>query len=139
VAAVRTAARLRDERGLMGKIAIVWLLLLALFVVAAVDVGSIALTRFKVSNAADTAAFQAASEFKDSGDRNKAYEVAVQLVDEDLPGAKVPADAFAIDQRTGEVTVKVVKRAWSLLAGRLSFSKPYVKVSATSTSEPPTL
>jgi len=115
---VNRAARLRDERGLMGKIAIVWFLLLALFVVAAVDVGSVALTRFKVANAADKAAFQAAATFKNTADRNH---------------------GFAIDARTGDVTVKVVKRAWSLIAGRLSQTKPYTKVSATSSSEPPTL
>ncbi|MGZ4148135.1 MAG: hypothetical protein ACXVPL_10575 [Actinomycetota bacterium] len=58
---------------------------------------------------------------------------------QEAPGAKIPADGFAIDTQTGDVTVKVVKRAWSLIAGRLSQTKPYTKVSATSTSEPPTL
>jgi uncharacterized membrane protein len=139
VAAVSTAGRLREERGLMGKIAIVWLLLFALFVVAAVDVGSIALTRFKVANAADKAAFQAAATFKNTGDRNQAYQAAQESVQQEAPGAKIPADGFAIDTQTGDVTVKVVKRAWSLIAGRLSQTRPYTKVSATSTSEPPTL
>jgi Flp pilus assembly protein TadG len=138
VAAVSTTARLRDERGLMGKIAIVWLLLFALFVVAAIDVGSIALTRFKVANAADKAAFAAASTYKDTSDKAKAFEAAQQTVQEEEPGAKIAADGFAIDAQ-GNVTVKVVKRAWSLLAGRLSQTKPYTKVSATSTSAPPTL
>jgi uncharacterized membrane protein len=130
---------LRDERGLMGKIAILWLLLLAVLVVVAVDVGSIALTHFKVGNAADKAAFQAASEFKDSADRVKAFQAAQQVVEEDLPGAKIPAEGFSIDTRTGNVTVKVVERAWTLLAGRLSFTRSYAKVSASSTSPPPTL
>jgi uncharacterized membrane protein len=138
VAAVSRMARLRDERGLMGKIAIVWLLLFALLIVAAVDVGSIALTRFKVANAADKAAFQAASTYKDSGDRNKAFATAQEVVQHEAPGAKIPPDGFAIDAQ-GNVTVKVVKRAWSLVAGRLSATKPYTKVSATSTSAPPTL
>jgi uncharacterized membrane protein len=139
VAAVSAAARLRDERGLMGKIAIVWFLLLTLFVVAAVDVGSVALTRFKVANAADKAAFQAAATFKNTADRNQAYQAAQEAVQQEAPGAKIPSNGFAIDARTGDVTVKVVKRAWSLIAGRLSQTKPYTKVSATSTSEPPTL
>jgi Flp pilus assembly protein TadG len=137
VAAVNTA-RLRDERGLMGKIAIVWLLLLALFVVAAIDVGSIALTRFKVANAADKAAFEAAATYKNTSDKSKAFQAAEEAVQQEAPGAKIAADGFAIDQQ-GNVTVKVVKRAWSLLAGRLSQTKPYTKVSATSTSTPPTL
>jgi uncharacterized membrane protein len=133
------AERLREERGLVGKIAFVWLLMLALFIVAAVDVGSIAVTRFKVANAADKAAFQAASEFKDSADRLKALEAAQRVIEEDVPGAKIPADGFTIDPRTGDVTVKVVKKAWSLVAGRLSFTRSYTKVSASSTSRPPTL
>ncbi len=136
---VRTGLRLRDERGLIGKIAIAWLLLFAMFVVAGVDAGSIALTRFKVANAADDAAFQAASEFKATGDRVKAFQAAEDAVHQALPGAKIPQGGFQIDPRTGNVTVKVVKKAWSLVAARLSFTKRYVKTSATSTAEPPTL
>jgi uncharacterized membrane protein len=136
---MRTSGRLRDERGLMGKIAIVWLLLLAVFVVAAIDIGSIALTRFKVSNAADTAAFQAASTYKETNDRAKAYDAAMSAVQSEVPGAKIPANGFTIDTRTGDVTVKVVKKAWTLVAARLSFSKPYVRASATSTAVPPTI
>jgi uncharacterized membrane protein len=139
VAAVTVAARVRDQRGLIGKIVFVWLLLLALFVVAAIDTGSIALTRFKVANAADKAAFQAASEFKESADRAKAFQAAQQVIEEDVPGAKIRGDGFSIDTRTGNVTVRVVKKAWSLVAGRLSFTKSYTKVSASSTSAPPTL
>jgi uncharacterized membrane protein len=123
----------------MGKIALVWLLLLAVFVVAAVDVGAIALTRFRVANAADKAAFQAASEFKDSQDRVKAFEAASQVVEDDVPGAKIPADGFSLDPASGDVTVTVVDRSWSLVAGRLSYTRSYTKVAATSTSAPPTL
>jgi uncharacterized membrane protein len=139
VEAVKTTARLRDERGLIGKVIVLWLLLLAVFAVAAVDTGSILLARFKVSNAADTAAFQAATEYKASGDRAKAYEAAAREVQKEVPGARIPSGGFSVDPATGDVTVRVVKKAWSLVAGRLSFTKSYVKVSATSTAEPPTL
>jgi uncharacterized membrane protein len=135
----RAASRLREERGMVGRIAVVWLLLLAVLAVAAVDVGSIALTRFKLANAADKAAFQAAAEYKESHDRFKAFRVAQQVIVEDAPAAKMLEDGFAIDPRTGEVTVKVVQRAWSMVAGRLSLTRAYTKVSAASTSEPPTL
>jgi Flp pilus assembly protein TadG len=130
---------MRDERGMVGKFALVWLLLLAVVAVAAVDVGSIALTRFKVANAADKAAFQAAAEYKESHDRIKAFRAAEGVIAEDTPDAKILDDGFAIDPRTGDVTVKVVDRAWSMVAGRFSYTKAYTKVSATSTSEPPTL
>jgi uncharacterized membrane protein len=119
---MRRFDRFRDERGLMGKIAIVWLLLLAVFVVAAVDAGSIALTRFKVSNAADEAAFQAAHSYKDTGSQSQAYQAAVSAVQSEAPGAKIPANGFSVDTGTGDVTVEVVKKAWTLVAARLSFS-----------------
>jgi uncharacterized membrane protein len=131
--------RTRDERGLVGKIAIVWLLLLAMFVVAAVDAGSIALTRFKVANAADKAAFAAAGAYKDTQDRTKALEAAEAVVDHDLPNARIPEGGFEIDTRTGDATVKIVDKAWSLVAARWSYTRPFTKVSATSTSQPPTL
>ena len=130
--------RLRDERGLMGKLAIIWLLVLAVLVVAAVDAGSIAIARFKVENAADKAAFQAASEYKESRDRAKAFQAAQDVVEQDVPDAKIPANGFTIDTQTGDVTVKVVDKAWSLVAGRLSYTRDYTKIGATSTSQPPT-
>jgi len=139
VAALRTVAGLRDERGLIGKIAIVWLLLLAALMVAGIDAGSIALTRFKVANAADEAAFAAASEFTDTHDRMKAFQAAEDEVEQDVPNAKIPANGFSMDPQTGDATVKVIDKAWSLVAGRLSYTKQYIKVDATSTSEPPTL
>jgi uncharacterized membrane protein len=139
VATVTAKGRLRDERGLMGKIAFVWIVLLALFVVAAIDTGSIAVARFKIANAADKAAFQAASEYKDTHDRAKAFAAAQQVVAEEAPRAKLPLSGFSIDPRTGDATVRVVGRAWSLVAGRLSSTRHYTKVTATSTSQPPTL
>src|SRR5581483_1006832 len=58
---MRAVERLREERGLMGKIMFVWLALLIVFLLAAWDTGSILLMRYKVSSAADDAAFEAAS------------------------------------------------------------------------------
>ncbi len=133
------ATRIRDERGLVGKIAFVWLLILAVFVVAAVDAGSVAVTRFKVANAADKAAFAAAGAYKETQDRSKALDAAREVVDADVPNARIPEGGFEIDPRTGDATVKVVDKAWSLVAGRWSYTRPYTKIAATSTSEPPTL
>ncbi len=134
------AGRVRDERGLIGKIAILWLVLLALFVVAAIDTGSILYTRYKVADAADTASFEAASVYKETHDQRAALEAALAKVQELDPGARIPSkQGFVLNTQTGEVTVTVSKRSWTLLAGRIGFTKKYVKATATETNGPPTL
>jgi Flp pilus assembly protein TadG len=133
------AERARDERGLMGKIAILWLVLLALFVVAAIDTGSILYSRFKVADAADTASFEAATAYGQGQDSRVALQVATDKVAELLPDAHIPKDGVVINAETGEVTVTVVRKAWTLVAGRLGFTKHFTKVSATDTNGPSTL
>jgi uncharacterized membrane protein len=136
---MRTAA-LRDERGLVGKIVIVWLVFLAALVLAAFDAGSIALNRYKVTSAASDAALEAANVFKQTGDRSQAYQAAVDLVNEDAPGARIPAkDGFSIDPQTGKVTIIVVKRASTLIAGRIGFLDSLTRAKATETSGPSTV
>ena len=133
-------AELKDERGLVGKIAILWLLFLAVFVVAAFDAGSIALTRYKVTEAASDAAREAANVFKQTGDRNQAYQAAAELVNEDAPGARIPAkDGFSIEPQTGRVTIVVVKTASTLIAGRIGFLESLTRAKITDTSGPSTV
>jgi len=133
-------AELKDERGLVGKIAILWLLFLAVFVVAAFDAGSIALTRYKVTEAASDAAREAANVFKQTGDRNQAYQAAADLVNEDAPGARIPAkDGFSIEPQTGRVTIVVVRKASTLIAGRIGFLESLTRAKITDTSGPSTV
>ncbi len=131
-----TRTRFRGERGLVGKLAILWLVLLAMFVVVAFDAGSIALTRYKVASAAQDAAQEAATAFKQSGNRNDAFQAAVQQVAQEDPGARIPKNGFSIDQSNGQVTVTVVKTASTLIAGRVSLFQDLTKAKATSTSGP---
>ena len=131
------AERARDERGLMGKIAILWLALLVLFVVAAIDTGSILYTRYKVADAADEASFEAATVYKDTRNQQVALQAALTKVKELTPGAHLAA--FKLDAKTGEVTVTVTKEAWSLLAARLPFTEEYVRATETATNGPPVL
>jgi Flp pilus assembly protein TadG len=128
--------RARDERGLMGKITLLWLALLILLVIAAIDTGSILYTRYKVADAADEASFEAATVYKDTQNQQAALQAALAKVKELTPGAHLD---FKLDAKTGEVTLTVTKEAWSLLAGRLSFTERYVKVVETATNGPPVL
>lgn len=129
--------RLRDERGLMGKIVVVWLLMLAVLVIAGIDTGSILLNRYRVTSAADNAAFEAATAYKTTQNQNLAYQAALQQVKQQVSGARITK--FSVDPKSGKVTLTVVRKAWSLVADRLSFTKKYLKAVATGTSGPPTL
>lgn len=127
-----------DERGLIGKIIIVWILLGVLLLVAGIDTAQILLTRFRVADAAQTAAFEAAATLKASrGDREASYRAALDAVAEADAGAKLTQ--FVIDAETGDVTVTVTKRASTLLAGRIALTKPLTKAKTTETAGPPTL
>jgi uncharacterized membrane protein len=129
--------RLSDERGLIGKIAILWFVLLALFVVAAWDTGSILLTRYKVSSAADAAALQAASVYHSTHNIKSAKQAAIDQVRQEMPGAKLARNGFKVDTANGNVTV--TKSASTLIAGRIGFLKHYTRTEATGTASAPTL
>jgi uncharacterized membrane protein len=134
------AAAVRDERGLMRSVAILWLVILVALAVAGFDAGSIAFSQYKVTNAASDAALEAATVFKQTGDRNQAYKAAVQSVKKDAPDSMIPdKDGFSIDPRTGKATVVVVKRASTLIAGRIGFLDSLVRSKAKETSGPRTM
>ena len=66
----------RDQRGLVGKFMIVWLLLLAVIVLVGYDAVSIAITTFKVSDVAAQAASDAVVEYRHARDLTAACAVA---------------------------------------------------------------
>jgi Flp pilus assembly protein TadG len=125
------------EAGLVGKLLIVWLLVAALVVVAAIDTGTILLARYRAANAAQDASFQAASVYHETKDRRKATEAALASIEEKDGGAKLAA--LAIDPATGKVTVTVKDHVSTLIAGRLDFTEGFTRVTVQDTSEPPTL
>jgi len=125
-----------DERGLVGKILLLWIVIGVLLLVIGLDTAQVLLTRYRVADAAQTAAFEAAATLERSrGDRDAAYRAAVDAVE------GIDADAtltrFVIDARTGQVTVTVVGRADTIVAGRIGFSRSLTKAKTTETSEPP--
>ncbi|HEX9122103.1 MAG TPA: pilus assembly protein TadG-related protein [Actinomycetota bacterium] len=129
--------RVADERGLIGKIMILWLALLVAFGIAAWDAGSIMITRFKLQNAAESAAFEAASTYKTTQSVNEARQTALDQVQQDAEGARMTT--FKVDPTSGEVTVSLAKRASTILAGRIDFLRKLTKATASNTSGPPTL
>jgi hypothetical protein len=129
------ASRLHDETAMMGKLVIVWVLLLALVAAAAVDTVSIMFTTFHLSDVASQAAGDGVAEYRSGHDTRKACEAAAETVRRLDDTLKLPKDGFcAIDPSTGNVTITVKATAKSVLAGRLSFTKEYTQVVETETA-----
>jgi len=125
-----------DERGLIGKILVLWIVLGVLLLVAGIDTAQVLLTRFHVADAAQAAAFDAAATLRSSrGDRDASYQAALQAVHD--VDADVKLTDFVIDGQTGQVTVTVTGKASTLLAARIGFTKHLTKVKTTETSGAP--
>ncbi|MEO8475783.1 MAG: hypothetical protein ABI572_01885 [Actinomycetota bacterium] len=129
--------RLRGETGMMGKLVIVWLLLLALTCVAAVDTLSIMFTTFHVADAAARAASSGVDAYARTGSAPSACEEAATAIRAEDDTIKIPKKGFCtVDPQTGRVTITVKKTAHTFLAGHLSFTKHYAQVVHTETAGP---
>ena len=126
---------MRDDRGLIGKLILVWLLMFALAVVAAIDAGSIVLARFRGNDVATRAAVAASRTFAIEQSPNRAEESAQEVVDGQT-GATMTDFLVATD---GSVTVDVRMDPNTIVAERLDFLLgDLVVVTAEATAPPPT-
>lgn len=122
-----------DERGLVGKILVLWLVLAALLAVLAYDGIRIAVTKFRVADAAQSAAFQSATTLKSTrGDRDAAYRAAQDAVAEADDGLRLAE--FVIDPGSDEIRVTVAKKAPTILVERIGFLSPLTRARTTETS-----
>lgn len=127
-----TRAGLRDERGLIGKLIVAWLLVAALLVVLAIDAGSILLARYRAADLAQDVAFAAAESYAQTGDVDAARVVALGEIER--AGSSMRVKRLDVNGR--EVTVVVVDHAGTLLLGRLPFAEDFTKVTVTDTAAP---
>ena len=131
--------RLRDETGMVGKIIIVWLLLVGLLGVVGLDAASIVFTKFRLNDTASTAATAAATSYQNTHDENEACSAGRSSIENEDPDAHIPKTFCKIDPTSGEATIVVRKQAKTILAGRLSFTEDLTKVSDKETAGPATL
>jgi uncharacterized membrane protein len=130
----------RGQSGLLGKLTIFWLIVLAVIAVAVIDFASITTTRFHLADAASTAALEAAGTFKNTEDVKQACQMAADTLATADPAIRFnPSADCLINPSNGNVTITVKKEAHTFLAGRLGFTQKYTKVVDTETSAPPTL
>jgi hypothetical protein len=121
----------RDERGLIGKILVLWLVVLAIVAVAAIDGGSILVAHVRTAELARDAASAGAQAFADSENRQDALTSALASVADADENARVRD--FRVSRR-GEVTLTVTDRAGTLLVGRIGFLEDLAEVSASASS-----
>ena len=125
--------RLRDDRGLVGKILLVWLLLLVVLVVGAIDAGSILLARSRAADLAEDASVSAAGAFAQSGDEEQAKLAALDTIAD----ADEPVRLKSIDVGRREVTVVLVVHADTLVVGRIPFLDDLGRVTVSGSTTAP--
>jgi uncharacterized membrane protein len=128
-----------DQGGMVGKIIVIWLLVLALLVVVALDAGSIVITKFRLSDVAADAASDAANSWHTDHNTATACGIAAATVQTEDPHAKIPSGGCKVNTSTGEVTLTLKKQANTILAGRLGFTEDLTRVSQKETNGPTTL
>ena len=121
-----------DERGLIGKLIVAWLVVASFVVLAGMDTASILLARYRTSDLAGEASFAAAEAFAATGNRETAVTAALAIIEE-ADGARLKrVDVLP----SGEVKVVVAGHAGTLVVGRIGFLEDLAKVTATDTSAP---
>jgi Flp pilus assembly protein TadG len=131
--AMRASGWFRDDRGLIGKILLVWLLLLAVLVVGAIDAGSILLARSRTADLAKDASVSAAEALRQNGDEEQAKLAALDTIAD----ADEPVRLKSIDVGRREVTVVLVVHADTLVVGRIPFLDDLGRVTVSGSTAAP--
>jgi hypothetical protein len=122
-----------EERGLVGKILLAWLLVLALVVMAAIDGGSILLARVHARDLAGTAAQAGADAIGEGGRRGRALRAALAALAEADDDARLER----FDVTATSVTVEVSDRAGTILVGRFGILEDLTEATASSRRDIP--
>lgn len=125
--------RFRDERGLVGKILLVWLLVAAVIVVGAIDASSILLTRSRAADLAKDASISAAEALWQGGDEEQAKLAALDTIAD----ADEPVRLKRIDVGRREVSVVLIVRADTLVVERIPFLDDLERVTVSGSSSVP--
>ncbi len=120
-----------DEGGLIGKIILIWLVILGIVVVALIDGGSIVLARLRTNDLARDTASAAEERFSETGRRRQAIRAALATIAESDEDAQLVEVAFSDG---GDVTVVVTDRAGTVLVGRFGFFEHMTEATASSTA-----
>ena len=129
----------REQSGLVGKIIVVRLVFVAVLGIFAVDAASVLFTKFRLSDAAATAASTAVSTYQNERDVTAACGAAQLSVQQADPDATMAKGWCKVDTSSGDVTITLRKTATSVIAGRFAFTRDLTKVVQRETAEPSSL
>ncbi|HJR96690.1 MAG TPA: hypothetical protein VJ979_02130 [Actinomycetota bacterium] len=127
-----TRAGLADQSGMVGKAAVLWLLILAVLGIGVADAASIARTTLHASEVAALAASEGAAAFRVGGrSALGACEAVVASVAEQDPSLDVGNKGCIVDTTTGRVTVTLRTEANVIAADRFEPTVRYTRVVVT--------
>jgi len=118
---------------------IMWLAVVVLLGITAIDAGSIAFTKFRLADVASTASTTAANAFRAGSNTVAACQAAEASITAEDPSARLTKKGCVVNTQTSTVTITVRKEAKTIIAGHLNFTKKFTKVSATETNGPTAL
>lgn len=119
---------LHDQAGLIGKVAIAWIVILLVVGLLVLDTISIVLTTFRLSSTAQGAASDVATTYHSGHDVEKACAAAEPDLLNDNVNPPNNDTWCKIDETSGEATITLKTTASSLVLGRLSFTRDFTKV-----------
>jgi len=129
----------REQAGLVGKIILVWLLFVAVLGIFAIDTASVLFTKFRLSDAAATAASTAVSTYQNQRDVTAACGAAEVSVHQADPDASMTKGWCKVDTSSGDVTITLRKTATTIIAGRFSFTRDLTNVVQRESASPSSL
>ncbi len=125
---MNAAARLREERGLVGVSLIRWTIILILIGVVVIEGASILFTAIGLQTAADGAVAEAAGTWRRSRDLEAARSAALRVLDESEQDEARLVSIDADDTEPFEVRITVRKQASTLIVHRIGFLKDFARV-----------
>jgi hypothetical protein len=127
---------LHDQAGLIGKVAVVWIVVLLVVGLLVLDGISIVLTTFNLSSTAQGAASTAATTYHSAPDATKACQAAEPDLLNDNVSVPNNDTWCKIDPATGQATITLKTTASSLILGRISFTRDFTKVEVKEEAQP---
>ena len=127
---------LHDEAGLIGKVAVFWIVLLLVVGLLVLDGISIVLTTFRLSSTAQGAASTAATQYHNLHDTTDACRVAEGDLITDSVTVPDNDKWCKIDTGSGVATITLKTTASTLVLGRFSFTRDFTDVNVKETAEP---
>jgi len=127
---------LHDQAGLIGKVAIVWIVVLLVVGLLVLDTISIVLTTFRLSSTAQGAASTAATTYHSGHDVTQACQAAEPDLLTDNVSVPNNDTWCKVDPTSGQATITLKTTASSLILGRISFTQHFTKVEVKEEAQP---